>query len=373
VTAHSSDVARPEVGSHGVRLVLTGTPRSGNSWTRLLLGDAYACESFSVHSPDEVPWEALPDDVVVQIHQHAEPALISMLAGHGFRVVVLARHPLDVLISILHFARHDPSPARWLDGEGGDETAIASCNPLDPAFLEYATGRRAQILLGLSREWWTRPETLKVRYEDLCANVAGALQALAAQIGPPRAPLEHVAGTHTLVHLRRSTSDQHVWQGRPGHWRTLLPAGVAQALAEAHRESIELFGYDLEPDPELDMSAALENWRRIERPGDGEPRDWLSDVRATDARDIRALRKEHFALQAALDQERAVSNRLRAELDALRRRAAAPTGVAPPSARSPRYAAPLQFLARLARGAGRRTSKKLRRAQRGMPLPQRLR
>jgi hypothetical protein len=187
-----------------VRLALTGTPRSGNAWLRLLLGDAYACETLSSHSPEEVPWEALPADVVLQLHQHADPAFTSVLEEHGFRVVVLARHPLDVLISILHFARNDPSPARWLDGEGGDEVGITTCTPLDPAFLEYATGPRARTLLALSREWWTRPETSKIKYEDLCANAAGELQALVAKLSPPRAPLEQVVRAHTLDRLRRA-------------------------------------------------------------------------------------------------------------------------------------------------------------------------
>jgi hypothetical protein len=370
VSTYSNDLAQPGLGSRRVRLVLTGTPRSGNSWTRLLLSDAYACESFSSHSFAEVPWEALPDDIIVQIHQHADPALTSLLAAHGFRVVVLARHPLDVLISILHFAQHDSSPARWLDGEGGDETAIARSNPVDPAFLEYATGPRARTLLGLSREWWTRPDALKVRYEDLCANVAGELQALVAQISAPRASLEHVARVHTLGGLRRSTSNQHFWQGRPGHWRTMLTADVAEELADAHHASFELFGYDLDPDPKLDTAAALRNWRRIARPVNGEPRDWISDARATDARDIRALRGERFAVQALLNEERKISNRLRAERDALRRQAAASTRA---SSGSFRYTAPLRFLVRLGRRARRPTWKELRRARRGIASPQRLR
>jgi Sulfotransferase domain len=370
VSTHSNDLAQPELGSRRVRLVLTGTPRSGNSWTRLLLGDAYACESFSSHSPAEVPWEALPDDIVAQIHQHADPELASMLAGHGFRVVVLARHPLDVLISILHFAQHDSSPARWLDGEGGDETAIARSNPVDPAFLEYATGPRARTLLGLSREWWTRPEALKVRYEDLCANVAEELQALVAQISAPRASLERVARAHTLARLRRSSLNQHFWQGRPGHWRTLLPADVAEELADAHHASFELFGYDLDADPKLDTAAALRNWRRIARPASAEPRDWISDARATDARDIRALRVERFAVQALLNEEREISNRLRAERDELRRQAAASTRA---SSGSFRYTAPLRFLVRLGRHARRPTWKELAGVRRRIASPQRLR
>jgi hypothetical protein len=343
--------------SRSVRLALTGTPRSGNAWLRLLLGDAYACQTLSSHSPAEVPWEALPADVVLQMHQHADPAFTSALEEHGFRVVVLARHPLDVLISILHFARNDPSPARWLDGEAGDEMGITTCTPLDPSFLEYATGPRARTLLALSREWWIRPEASKIRYEDLCANAAGELQALVAKLSPPRAPLEQVVRAHTLDRLRGSTPNQHFWQGHPGHWRTLLPADVANRLAEAHHESFELFGYELDPDPKLGRAEALRNWRRMAEPAKAGPSDWFAAVRATDAEDIRRLRAERFAVQARLNEERPARTRIEEGAAA----EASATAVA--SSRSLRDTGPFRFLARLIRGAGRPTSNEVSRPE----------
>jgi hypothetical protein len=306
-----------------VRIALTGTPRSGNSWLRLLLSGIYACESLASHSPEEVPWNALPEDIVLQMHAHADAELKATLQGHGFRVLALARHPLDVLLSILHYVRRDSSPARWLAEERGEEVAIAGCNPLEPAFLRYATGARAQTLLGLSREWWALPDVFRLRYEDLCADTAGALEPLIARISPPRAVVEDVVAAHTLGELRRSISRHHFWQGRPGHWRALLPVDRAKRIAEAHQDSFDLFAYELDPDSELDATTALRNWERIASSPSNAAVDGLEAARATDAREILGLRAERYALLAELGKERTARHGSEAEADRLRDQVAA--------------------------------------------------
>jgi hypothetical protein len=309
--------------SERVRLALTGTPRSGNSWLRLLLSSAYGCESLASHSSEEVPWDSLPDDLVLQMHSHPDADLTSTLQEHGFRTIVLGRHPLDVLISILHYARADSSPARWLAGEGGDEISIVGSSPLDSAFLEYATGPRAKALLGLSREWWVQPDAVRLTYEALCGDVVGVLEPVLAQIARPKKSIEKAAAAHTLDHLRRTISSHHFWRGRPGHWRTLLTQAESATIAEAHRESFELFGYELDPDPDLDEATARSNWSRIAGPLNDVPHDSFRAVRATDAAEIRGLRAERFALLAELAKERAARRSSEATVNRLHQEAEA--------------------------------------------------
>ena len=69
-----------------------------------------------------------------------DQAFVARLREHGFRVVVLSRHPLDVLISILVYSQHDHSTLQWLDGAAGNERGILGASPLGEAFLSYATG-----------------------------------------------------------------------------------------------------------------------------------------------------------------------------------------------------------------------------------------
>ena len=139
-----------------LRLAVVSTPRVGNMWLRRQLVALYGLEERSSHTPDEVDWPALPSACVLQLHWARTRAFERTLRRNGFRVLVLTRHPLDTLISILHFARHEPETARWLDGAEGDEHSILDADPTSPAFRAYATGRRAHALINLSSRWWDR-------------------------------------------------------------------------------------------------------------------------------------------------------------------------------------------------------------------------
>src|SRR5262245_44560627 len=85
----------------GLRIVVISTPRSGNTWLRHLLAKIYGSQELAVHNPADVDWAAIPVDCILQIHWRPTPEFLSLLERHGFRVVVLARHPFDVLLSIL--------------------------------------------------------------------------------------------------------------------------------------------------------------------------------------------------------------------------------------------------------------------------------
>ncbi len=161
---------------------MVSTPRSGNSWLRRLLDHVYGFSGedrgeLALYNPLEAPWSGLPGRCVLMTHWPRAGPLPALLEEHGFRVVTLARHPLDVLISILHYA---PSGAslRWMEGDQGDERPIFGASPRSAAFLDYATGPRARALLSVSPAWWSAPGSLRVRYEDLVRDPLGRLAKL---------------------------------------------------------------------------------------------------------------------------------------------------------------------------------------------------
>ena len=137
-----------------MRLAVVSTPRVGNMWLRRQLVALYGLEERSAHTPDEVEWDTLPEACALQLHWPRTRAFVRTLERHGFRVIVVCRHPLDVLISILHFAGHEPETARWLDGAHGDEQTIIGADPSSPAFRAYAGGKRARALIDVSPQWW---------------------------------------------------------------------------------------------------------------------------------------------------------------------------------------------------------------------------
>jgi hypothetical protein len=249
-----------------LRLAVIANPRSGNMWLRRLLVALYGLEERSAHTPADVPWDDLPERCVLQIHWHPERAFRRRLRASGFRAVVLVRHPLDALVSILHFAGHEPETARWLGGEHGDESSIIGADPTSEGFLRYATGARAYALLSISPAWWKKA-AFATRYEDLVAAPERELARLVQAVRAPTVctPAEAVERV-TFDRLAREAANRHFWQGRPGHWHELIPADQAAAIAAAHADLIRRFDYAVDPDPNLTPELARARWAELAAP-----------------------------------------------------------------------------------------------------------
>lgn len=247
-----------------MRVAIISTPRSGNTWLLHLLSKMYQAATLTVHTPLEVDWENLAPACIMQLHWHPEPTFLVRLEKGGFRVVVLARHPLDVLNSILHFSLHDPT-ARWLEGEGGNERSIYGAMPRSSAFLDYATGPRARALLSITREWWSLPDCQTIHYEDLVAQTASVLDRLVqALVVAPSVSIEAAMAATTLPKMRQLTqNNNHFWQGQSNLWKKLLTAAEATRIAKAHAAVFAELGYDCDPNPDLTGSEADANWIQL--------------------------------------------------------------------------------------------------------------
>jgi len=245
-------------GLSALRVAVVSSPRSGNMWLRRLLVAAYGLEERSAHTPDEIDWEALPERCALQLHWHRTPEFRRLLRRHGFSVAVIARHPLDILVSILHFAPHEPQTARWLDGEGGDEASLLAADPASPAFLAYATGPRAQALLSVTPEWWPHADA-RTSYEALVNDPADELGRFVDVLGesPLVSPAEAVEAV-SFGRLREEATNQHFWQGRAGLWQELVPTRYALAIAAVHPEMLEL-GYTVG----VDAPTARARWTAL--------------------------------------------------------------------------------------------------------------
>lgn len=255
----------PSPSDDALRIAVVSTPRSGNTWVRSLIAAAYDLTAMAVHRYTDAP-DGFPPRVAFQIHWRREPAFREWLAAHGFRVVAVARHPFDVLISILQFAVHEPDTRQWLDGRGGTEEMLWAATPRNRAFVEYATGPRAAELLAVTADWWNRPGVMSARYEDVVADTPGWLAGLAGHFGPLRADPAEVAARFTLDRQREGSINSHFWQGRPGLWRALLPEAEAKEIAAAHAGVLAALGYACDPDPALDPATADRNWVTLAGP-----------------------------------------------------------------------------------------------------------
>jgi hypothetical protein len=213
----------------------------------MVLADLYELEQFPVHDREEIDLADLPPRAVVQVHWHRTVDLVRDMEAAELCPVVIARHPLDVLVSIWHFAAHEPAVARWLKGEGGDEEGLLGVDPSSSDFLSYALGPRAAALLSVTSEWWSAPGTVKVRYEELVTDPGRALKDVMSRCGPTSRELGGVLERHTIDRLRPTAQNNHFWKGQPGNWRAHVPMESARRIRAAHTAVFDALGYDLQP------------------------------------------------------------------------------------------------------------------------------
>ena len=232
-----------------MRILIVSTPRSGNTWFRHLLSGALGLAEFAVHRESDLDWAELPKDCIVQMHWRFKPDVLRLCHDFGFQPVLIVRHPLDVLISILHFCTFEPATRFWLDGEAGNESSIHGKDPADPAFATYATGPRAAALLAVSVEWMLqRVERVPhIRYEDLVARPQAELEAFLKQL-PAKSirPLTEVIDANTLEKARPTANNRHFWQGKPGMWSQLIDRDLATRIQHAHTGVFESLGYGID-------------------------------------------------------------------------------------------------------------------------------
>ncbi|MDX2039552.1 MAG: hypothetical protein SFX72_23130 [Isosphaeraceae bacterium] len=247
------------------RVFVIGSPRSGNTWTRHLLRDLLGLSEFSAHRPDEIDWDRLPPRAVVQIHWYPLDPFLERLASVEARVVLVHRHPCDVLMSWLNYMDHVHEEGKCGGACGACE--LVGATPVSEAFRAWVLSERARELLCFGPAWMGRPGVIPLQYESLVADPSTALEELRAGLdvewrADPASVLEALG-----IEARKRDRDAwqyHYWQGRPGLGRTLIPAELMRAIAEWIPEAFDRLGYACDPDPDLDATSAELSWMRLQ-------------------------------------------------------------------------------------------------------------
>jgi hypothetical protein len=243
----------------GLRVAVISTPRCGNTWVRLVLGDILKLEQLSVHNYAELG--SIPERAILQLHWYREPQFQRFLRDYGFKTLVLSRHPLDVLVSILNFIRYEPATARWLEGNAEIPPSLVGQPPTSREFLQYATSWGAENVLGISYQWWHDPDAVKARYEELVKRPQETLLSLARRFDPD-AQDHNGAISRFSVPFFRNLPNKHGWQGRPGLWRELIVYFDARRIYKRHKRVFDVMDYPVRP-YWLSRAGALRRWEEL--------------------------------------------------------------------------------------------------------------
>jgi len=218
------------------RVAVVGTPHAGGGWITRVLADALDARPLPARHPADLEWAGLPDRFVIELHWQRSQYLEHTLRDHGVLVISPARHPLDVLLSILERAQqHDAFGNHWLPGVAGNEDALKGSTPTGTAFLDWATSPRADLLLSLTPEWWSTPATHRLRYEHLVADPHREVIALLA-----RCEIEVPGDPHTVLARHPASPDEIP----PDSWRGLLSSDAVDVLMAMHHDVMVSLGYD---------------------------------------------------------------------------------------------------------------------------------
>ncbi len=224
---------------------MISTPRCGNTWVRHVLSEALDLEQISVHNPKDLP-RVPPERFIFQLHWYRRSDFVSYLREHGFRTVTIARHPLDVLLSVLQFIRFEPQTARWLEGDAEIPKTLAGCAPTSSEFVSYASSAGAARLLSVSSQWWADPETIKTRYEDLVADPNREFARIIEALGLASEKLAAAIAANPFSRLQQ-LPNRHGWQGRPGLWKQLIVPLDAWRICYSNRNVFRGLGYGIRP------------------------------------------------------------------------------------------------------------------------------
>lgn len=243
------------------RFAIVSSPRSGNTWFRNMISDLFGLPQLAVHRIDNV--SELPDSVVLQFHTYPTKAALEFFAVNGFRVLAIARHPLDILMSVLHFSQHEPQVENWLDGETGAERLLGA-SPTSTAFYDYALSTGFSHLLNVTPQWKGILEFDSFFfYENLIANPQAELSKLwseetLAQENIAQS-IEEAVDRNSLDRLARE-SNHHGWKGLVNNWVNYIPASLAQEVLQRNSAAFDELGYSVDQAKELSNSQIDLKW-----------------------------------------------------------------------------------------------------------------
>jgi hypothetical protein len=246
--------------SNTTRIAVVSSPRSGNSWIRSAIAGALGWEELAVHNYLDVPL-AIPNRCFLQIHWYREPNFQNWLKANHFSVLTVARHPLDILLSALHYVNFEPETARWLEGNAELPGSLIGTTPRSKEFLEYSLSMGAENLLSITYQWWTDKDVMRVRYEDAVASPKTVLGGAVAKFGGDAGSIEPWLERLSISNMQ-ATHNRHGWRGQPGLWRRLITPRDAHKIYRRHQLIFDTLGYSV-GNYWLSNSSARKNWELL--------------------------------------------------------------------------------------------------------------
>jgi hypothetical protein len=238
-----------------MRIAIIASPRCGNNWIRRVISELSGYPHLAAHSINDFPNE-LPDNCILNIHAPCDDQTREYFHRSSCKLVILGRHPLDVFVSVLQFARREPSVHKWLDGRCFIPLDARDLYPDSPAFVEWMCSEGARNLLSVTLSWWKEEgNSTRLKYEDVVDAPGKRFAELFRTLGAPLAgSIQSALDNYSVAYF--APFNNHGWLGQKDNYaKFITPANLVKVQA-AHVEYFSILDYDIKSDPNLDHEAA---------------------------------------------------------------------------------------------------------------------
>jgi hypothetical protein len=234
-----------------LKIIVVGTPKTGNTWVRHLLSSVYGLPQVDLNADFGANrWNDFGARWIGQEHYHPTPEILEWAAQNGVVFVTPVRHPADVLVSLRHHVQNHQEPTSdvLLPGsmlqDGKDVFGLHT-----RAFVE----RGFYLNLHLSIYWLRGGWSHAIRYEDIWRDPVEALRGLTGQLVPVSDKrLRHAISACEFGRMQKQfdPKKKFVRKGGLNSWTEELPEDVQQLLAtlEPYPAQFAALGYSMNRD-----------------------------------------------------------------------------------------------------------------------------
>ena len=242
-----------------MRIALLASPRYGNNWVHWVISDVLGYPHFAAHSIEEFPL-ALPPDCILNIHALNNAPEREFFEKRSCILVALTRHPLDIFVSVLQFARHEPAVHKWLNGSCRIPYEVQNLCPDDVEYVRWMSEDGASNLLSPSHSWWTYEKTLvRLRYEELVRSPQETFNNLFERIGAkPKSSLQQALDNYPVSYFAQFKN--HGWLGKSCTYVKFITKANCELVYTAKQMYFMTGGYEIQGDEALTHEVARERY-----------------------------------------------------------------------------------------------------------------
>lgn len=247
-----------------LRILIVGTPKTGNTWLQHLLATAYNvpildfCQWGNWKDISRRELGDLNSSWIAKYHLRPRAESFEWARKNNVVLITMVRHPGDVLVSLYHYVQHlagvtqiDPEAVRFLLSDPQHRNN-SSTIPMAEG-LEAYVSRKFFHSLNFSIAWLHSGLSYGVRYEGLWSSPVAVLRALTNKIRP--ISMEAVKEAVDQCRIDRLRDVAATGEGRAffrtggvGGWRASLPPEIVELFRTLPPYPLQFkwLNYDLE-------------------------------------------------------------------------------------------------------------------------------